>query len=79
MWLNGKELDQAEMVGPKVSVVDLGVERMKNKNPVVVLIKVAIDAVRGVEEVFSGSDEDVNILVEETGEWHNVQESQQFK
>jgi hypothetical protein len=82
MWINGNEIDQDEVVEPKVSVVDLGVEGMKNINPESwSLLKCAIAELRGVEEeVFSGSDEeeDVDILDEETGEWRNVQESQEF-
>jgi hypothetical protein len=82
MRLNGNELDQADAVEPTVSVMDLGVECMKNINPESwSSLKFAMEVVREVEEegVFSGSDEDDDVdILDETGEWHNVQQSQQF-
>jgi hypothetical protein len=73
MWLNGSELDQDEVVEPKVSVPELGVECMKNINPEAwSTLKCAID------ELFCDEEEDVDILDEETGEWRNVQESQEI-
>jgi hypothetical protein len=62
MWLNGKKLDQAEVVEPNVPFLELGVE-CKNINPEVwglkrmkdlypeswPKLKCAIDAVRGVD------------------------------
>jgi hypothetical protein len=45
-------------VEPKVSVVDLGVERMKNKNPQSwSSLKCAINAVREVEKGFGSTGE----------------------